>query len=398
MLAGRVLPLAALLASAFALPLDAAVERRALFQRSAPVSAALTLSTIQSALAGATDFDLGFAAELANALTTDKAGKHHLYFYSIDRSSTVNGGPRCGEVDAAPFMPAAIFEARNVLSLAAYAEATVRLYKVPAFNTAVKLGRCAANGYPVNGGGVQGVGWTPGGIMGPVCAERCKCSFTFPFTHGPRCRDQPDDPSADRWCSLCGPSTACPGCARNTVTIDLWYVTDDSPTVPPTAPPTTLPPTSPPNSKDELWFRVVRVTNYPRPINRCGEIDAAPRMPSTLFNRRNSAALQRYKDVTLKNYVVPGVGAKLELGRCAEVGYTVPAGSSRTNWAPASVMDNICKEKCECFYAGAFSGSNCANLPDDPANGMFCSLCQFYTGKQAPNAFNKIATIDRATS
>ena len=39
----------------------------------------------------------------------------------------------------------------------------------------------------------------------------------------PGCKDQPDEPEKGRFCSLCGPTTACPGCSQDTVIITLCY-------------------------------------------------------------------------------------------------------------------------------------------------------------------------------
>ena len=145
--------------------------------------------------------------------------ENHLYFYSTD------GIGRCGEVDAAPFMPATLFEPANLLALAAYAEAAIRLYTNPMRGaTALKLGQCASIGYTHCGGRVQGIGWTPSALMGPVCAEQCECNYegasTIPGL--PYCKDQPDDPEAGKWCSLCGPTTSCADCVAGSVTISLY--------------------------------------------------------------------------------------------------------------------------------------------------------------------------------
>ena len=41
------------------------------------------------------------------------------------------GGDWCGEIDAAPYMPADIFQPENFLSLLAYAQLTIRTYVNP---------------------------------------------------------------------------------------------------------------------------------------------------------------------------------------------------------------------------------------------------------------------------
>ena len=217
----------------------------------APDSAAMTPHTNFLGDLGGDDIDVAmatvmgpnFVQQVVEALVTDADGRHHLWFKSLD--DRLPSLKRCGEIDAAPYMPAALFRPENLLELAAYAAATVHLYRTPVVDTAVTLGRCASAGYSVCGSGVQGIGWTPGALMGPVCGARCGCNFNgactpagnfpgFPSCEAlPTCRDQPDDPSAGRFCSLCGPSTACPGCTSGTITIGLCY--QPQPYVPPPA-------------------------------------------------------------------------------------------------------------------------------------------------------------------
>lgn len=57
----------------------------------------------------------GFAAELAAATTVDANGDPHLYFRTQYKPIGW-----CGEIDAAPFMPAKLFEPRHFLSLLKY--------------------------------------------------------------------------------------------------------------------------------------------------------------------------------------------------------------------------------------------------------------------------------------
>ena len=154
-------------------------------------------------------------------------GNHHLFFFANDTRSYYAGGSRCGEVDAAPYMPAALFEPRNYLALATYSEATIRLYgKVPdqrGMPGALKQGRCASIGYDKFDGYVKGVEWAPGSLMGPVCAKHCHCSFQGAGGEDlPPCRDRPDDPRAGTFCSLCGPTGFCPGCVGGNVSIELY--------------------------------------------------------------------------------------------------------------------------------------------------------------------------------
>ena len=173
-----------------------------------------------------------FASTAPAAPLVNRQQNNSLWFYSLDIEV---GLKRCGQIDAAPFVPAALFQPQHALALRAYVAATVKLYRTPVLNTSVQFGKCSSVGYTNCGSGVQGIGWTPGGIMGPVCGARCGCNFqgacspegNFPGIPSceklPYCKDQPDDPAAGKFCSLCGPSTACPGCVDNTVTIELCY-------------------------------------------------------------------------------------------------------------------------------------------------------------------------------
>lgn len=376
-----------------------------------------------------------YGVDLVTQVTTQLAqntasGDNELWFRSFDDNA------RCGEINAAPYMPAALFEPRNFLKLLAYAAVTVRLYRTPVLNTAVELGRCAGAGYGVCGAGVQGIGWTPNGLMGPVCGERCRCNFQgacspagrfpgFPSCSGlPSCRDVPDDPRAGEFCSLCSPSTACPDCVQNTVTIGLCYPPESPeptcdgpagtpcppgarssctdgygtyvscgpppPGAPPSPPPGTPPrppaPTPAPDPDAHLWFRLVQPVRFGSPENRCGEVDAAPRMPAGLFERRNRAALALYTQVTLSGFDIPG----LEAGRCIDIGYGVLTGSGTAVWDPSGIMNDICATKCDCSYKSTFERPNvggCDNIPDDPSSGTWCSLC-------GDNTYNSPATID----
>jgi hypothetical protein len=374
-------------------------------------------------------FGMDLVTELTTQLAQNSAtGTNQLWFRSFD--APVPSLQRCGEVDAAPYMPASLFEPRNFLSLLAYAEATVSLYRTPVSGLPVEVGRCTEAGYSVCGAGIQGIGWF-GGMMGTTCAVRCQCSFGFPLQPGlPRCVDEVDDPAAGRFCSLCGPTTACPGCVSNTVSIGLCYLPEDKPTEllcdgpigtpcppgvtsrcntaagtavscgppPPPVRPTPRPP-PPPSADNHLWFRLVQpdftLGGAPR---QCGEIDAAPRMPPELFEAGFESNLQAYTDATIDHYPTGFTGIALEQGRCSEAGFTVPDGSrSQASWAPNAMMRPICTERCDCTYASAFSSTNCQNKPDFPSQGQFCSLCQFYTGSSSFNDYNALATIDLYT-
>ena len=71
----------------------------------------------------------------------------------------------------------------------------------------LELGRCASKNYTLGGyEPFDTVAWAPHHLMNEVCQKKCMCNFsgnkTVPL---PKCQDQPDDPKAGNFCSLCGP-------------------------------------------------------------------------------------------------------------------------------------------------------------------------------------------------
>ena len=202
-----------LLPGAFAIP-DAtrtAMHRALQSAKDAHASGSISYGDGLSAAVSA-----GLGADLAAATTVDANGGHHLWFRSTD---PVLGW--CGEVDAAPYMPAEIFQPQHFLSLLAYAHVTTSLYSYPDYSngtpsraTPLVAGRCSGIDYNRYNGVLSGISWFGAdGLMGPVCAERCGCNFEGQSNlHLPACEDGPDDPSTGSFCSLCGPTTGCPGC------------------------------------------------------------------------------------------------------------------------------------------------------------------------------------------
>ena len=241
MLAARAAAVAALLAATNAVPVGTGQEHRALFQKTASSSISSIyggFNAIQqqfnSAGFGAlpddwekalTAVDSSFTEELRKATSTDEAGQPHLYFHSLSGGSL----KRCGQVDAAPYMPASLFERANFLSLAAYAKATVQLYKTP-LNTAVVLGTCAEAGYTSRAGGVQGISWTPRGIMARpglqyasvpcLCLASVPLSRALPLTSVTQCRAMRRARSAKRAASAASsaPNRGCPPAATRATT------------------------------------------------------------------------------------------------------------------------------------------------------------------------------------
>ena len=131
-----------------------------------------------------------------------------------------------------------------------------------------------------------------------------------------------------------------------------------------------------PTEGNHLWFYWVNTEGDPSLCKngfcRCGDIDAAARMPAELFKPENKLALEEYTTLTLKFFSSLGMGTeKLKLGQCKqETNYTCDGGGVQgINWVTDALMRPICKKQCDCTYP------SCPDQPDDPANGTFCSLC-----------------------
>jgi len=129
-------------------------------------------------------------------------------------------------------------------------------------------------------------------------------------------------------------------------------------------------------SDNHLWFYYVNTFGRPdlckNGICRCGDIDAAARMPAELFLPENKAELEEYTNLTLEFFSSLGMGSdKLKLGQCnQETDYICDGGGVQgINWVTDALMSPICKKQCDCAYP------SCPDVPDDPANGKFCSLC-----------------------
>jgi hypothetical protein len=158
------------------------------------------------------------ATAAGSELTADSAppltnGTNHLYFYWKNA-----GYFRCGDVDAAPRMPAALFEPENKDALQAYINATIELYHItdgnPSHPDKVQLeqGTCKENGY---GNLLPGcprkdpkcaspnpitAEWAPKDMMKVICDLQCKCKY-------PNCKDVPDPSTGARFAA---PSTTPP--------------------------------------------------------------------------------------------------------------------------------------------------------------------------------------------
>jgi uncharacterized surface protein with fasciclin (FAS1) repeats len=126
-------------------------------------------------------------------------------------------------------------------------------------------------------------------------------------------------------------------------------------------------PTPAPGPVNHLWFLHVGSLEKAPFSPQCGEIDAAQFMPASLFDPANAAELELYKAVTIKEW-----GESLELGRCANLGFTVAHGTARADWDGEIDLTKICERYCHCDY----HIGGCHNqTTDDPKHGTFCTLC-----------------------
>lgn len=125
----------------------------------------------------------------------------------------------CGEVNAAPYMGAYLFEPKNAAALAAYIKFS--LGSTHAYPNV--LGRCAdptsafdPGSASTNLGGVAYTIpavesgdeiWNNGFDMNGICRKQCDCSYTCNVCAPGKdpCTDVPDDPKKGKFCSLCGP-------------------------------------------------------------------------------------------------------------------------------------------------------------------------------------------------
>lgn len=141
-------------------------------------------------------------------------GLNHLYFRYL------TGEYNCGQVDAGPRMPNSIFDKANAAALQMYIDATLAFAWIPNYPwRTLELGTCSGAMYSDSEGapGInpilnipckeiadppfnRTINWAPDKLMQPICAERCGCDYG----RG-KCKDVPDNPLAESWCSLCGP-------------------------------------------------------------------------------------------------------------------------------------------------------------------------------------------------
>ena len=98
----------------------------------------------------------------------------------------------------------------------------------------------------------------------------------------------------------------------------------------------------------------------------CGEVDAAPRMPPSIFN--DTVALAEYIKITEQLSTVLRGGRMVNQG-CKVVPSYVPNGTLTIDWFEG--FKPWCMARCGC--GGLLNP--CKDVPDDPAKHTYCSLC-----------------------
>ena len=138
-------------------------------------------------------------------------------------------------------------------------------------------------------------------------------------------------------------------------------------------------------------------------LSYCAEVDAALYMPASLFEPQFAKTLREYVDLVLKGGWNGGGGGPgepvhhyhIEEGKCADVGYANYATTLTRNWVTEAIdVDRLCGTFCNCSSATSITsptarhvgGSDgygsrnnyirkCPDVPDDPKNDRWCSLC-----------------------
>jgi len=134
---------------------------------------------------------------------------NHLWFRHLDFATLKSQIKTCGEVDAAPHMPPALFDPANAAELKLYEEVTLRGWDADD-NFKLAIGRCGPIGYTVPHGEGKAV-WN-GFMNNPdsmqeICHKYCHCTYS-----GGHCRNQThDDPKNGHFCTLCSEKYDAPG-------------------------------------------------------------------------------------------------------------------------------------------------------------------------------------------
>merc|ERR1711865_986475 len=171
-----------------------------------------------------------------------------------------------------------------------------------------------------------------------TCGTGCDCNY-------PACPDAPDVPRNEQYCSLCGPKF------NKDIEVKFWVL--DSPPGPAPGPAGCTQKSCP--------FSYINPSNVNE--GRCGEVDAAPRMPADIF--KDPRKVGEYVLATTKWYHIDGV--KLVQAACNPKWNK--GGSQSVSWTDPTLMKYTCGTGCDCNYPA------CPDAPDVPRNEQYCSLC-----------------------
>ena len=124
-------------------------------------------------------------------------------------------------------------------------------------------------------------------------------------------------------------------------------------------------------STNHLFFYGIKYDSKGAPF-RCGQVDAAQRMPLALFDPQFKSQLDLYIKLTEAFYNPDGPiqFVRLQQGKCISAGYSQLNGTVTAPWMTPALQSAGCRTRCNCS-----TSVDCKDVPDDPSTGHFCSLC-----------------------
>ena len=152
--------------------------------------------------------------------------------------------------------------------------------------------------------------------------------------------------------------------------------------LPPWLPPANAPIRPAPASNEPFVFRAI---NHAR--HDCGQVDAASSVPPAIY--KDEASLKRYIELTITHFSMPD-GVKLELGTCAEAGYTkvdprrppetidwtggrFTGGTDFTYYCASDLVKEQVGMGCGCVIG------HCPEMP--PPDKPICAICNAATNR-----------------
>eukprot|EP01043_Picozoa_sp_COSAG02_P030738 COSAG02_NODE_1977_length_10205_cov_5.317633_11_plen_606_part_00 len=134
---------------------------------------------------------------------------------------------------------------------------------------------------------------------------------------------------------------------------------------------------APPADNEPLVFRAI---NHAR--RDCGQVDAASSVPPAIY--KDEGNLKRYIDLTLEHFQMPG-GLQLELGTCAEAGYTTVDAQRPPEtiaWDTGDLFSYYCASDLSTEEDGGGCGCVIGLCPDlPPPDKPICAICNAVTNR-----------------